>query len=126
MQHNIVEIIGDVFGRALTLEWAIVAFIVSFALSLIVGRVRFAPVLALLAVVAHQPVDVLINELRAGKPIVGGDLLAALQARFTNPDLAVLGVEFASYTFLIAVMYLSRLDMFRDVVVTEGNVKPMH
>jgi hypothetical protein len=115
MEQNAVQIIGDVVSRALTLEWAIVALIVSFVISLVLGNVSRAPIWAVIAVVLHQPVQVLITELRASKPIVGSDLLAALQARFTNPDLIVLLVEFLAYTFLIGVMYLARLDMFRDV-----------
>jgi hypothetical protein len=115
MQQNYVEIVGDIVSRALTLEWAVVGLIVSFVISLIIGNASRAPFFALIAVALHQPVHVLINLLREGKNVVGGDLLTALQNRFTNPDIIVLLVEFIAYTFLIWVMFVSRIDMMRDV-----------
>jgi hypothetical protein len=114
METNVIALIGDIASRAVTLEWAIVALPVSFVLSLLLARWSHASFWALLAVVVHQPVHALIGTLRAGGQVAGGDLLGALQARFTNPDFLVLGVEFVLYTFLIAVLYLQRIDMFRE------------
>ena len=120
METSFVTLIGELFSRAVTLEWAIVALPVSFVFSLFLGKWDHAAFWALLAVVLHQPVHALIGTLRAGGQVVGGDLMTALQARFANPDFLVLGVEFVLYAFLIAVMYLQRLDMFRHSAVSHS------
>jgi hypothetical protein len=114
METNFVALLGELFSRAVTLEWAIVALPVSFVFSLLLGRATHASFWALLAVVLHQPVDVLIETLRSGGTVDTASLMTALQSRFTNPDFLVLGVEFTLYTFLIAVLYLQRIDMFRE------------
>jgi hypothetical protein len=121
METNIVALIGELFSRAVTLEWVIVALPVSFVFSLFLGRWSHASFWALLAVVLHQPVHAVITTLRSGGQVAGADLMTVLQNQFTNPDFLVLAVEFVLYSFLIAVLYLQRIDMFRDSVVSHAD-----
>jgi hypothetical protein len=118
MEQSFVQLIGEIVARSVTLEWAIVAVPLSLVFSLFLGNWTHASFWGLLAVVVHQPVHALIDTFRKGGQVAGGDMMTALQARFTNPDFLVLGIEFVLYTFLIAVLYLQRLDMFRESAVS--------
>ena len=105
------DIITHTIQQTFTLQWAFLAIPVAVVLSLFSGRMSAAPVFAIFAVALQHLAPVIWPLFMQGAK--NDAMMAAAGATIPKIDPLVAGLEFVVFTFLIAVLSLTRRDMFR-------------
>lgn len=104
----------ELLRTTLTLEWAAWVVPLSIVLSLVVGRVSFAPLFGLIVLALHHVGVVALPMITAGA--ANDAIMAAVNAALPKLDPARLAVEFVGCTFFVGVFSLAWRDMFRPGV----------
>ena len=105
------DTITQTFYSTFTLQWLLVAIPLALVLSMVVSRIVAAPVLALFAVAIQHLAPVIWPLVMQGAPTSTMSTLASATLLKVAPLVA--GMEFIAFTFFIAVLSLTRRDMFR-------------
>jgi hypothetical protein len=113
MDGSTLEFIGSTVEHAITVSWLSYSVPISILLSFLILRGFDSIFWAFLAIAVELAVQ-------AAWPLVSGpvmgaqsEIIAAVMKAFENPDLPVIGVQFFSFTFMIAIFYWTRRDFFR-------------
>ena len=110
MEKQFIDLVGHVF----TVEWAIWALPVSFILAFSVRRAIPILLVSVLAVAIQHIGPVALPSL------LGGESMATISKDVTaiipKLELVSLAAEYIAYVYLIAVISLTRRDMFRPSV----------